>query len=54
MKSLIPWGDDFTQGSANNIFGNSFFSAVGTREQEEISDKIGVENYWPWASRPAT
>ena len=48
MKSLVPWGDDFTQGSANNIFGNSFFCKVGTREQEEISDKIGVENYWPW------
>ena len=48
IKSLVPWGDDFTQGSANNIFGNSFFSAVGTCDQEEISDRIGVENYWPW------
>jgi hypothetical protein len=30
------------------IFGNSFYRNLGSGKFEEISDKIGVEQYWPW------
>jgi hypothetical protein len=34
------------------VFGNAFFhntvTAEGATRFEEISDRIGVENYWPW------
>jgi len=30
------------------VFGNAFFHNVGGGQFEEISDRIGVENYWPW------
>jgi len=30
------------------IFGNSFYHNLGGGKFEEISDRLGVENYWPW------
>jgi enediyne biosynthesis protein E4 len=30
------------------IFGNAFFHNRGGGRFEEISDRIGAENYWPW------
>jgi hypothetical protein len=30
------------------IFGNAFFHNLGHGRFEEISDRIGAENYWPW------
>jgi hypothetical protein len=36
------------QGGENNIFGNAFYHNMGSGKFEEISDAIGVENYWPW------
>ena len=48
LKSRIQWTDEFLQGGANNIFGNAFWHNLGNGRFEEISDKIGVENYWPW------
>lgn len=30
------------------IYGNAFYENVGEGEFQEISDEIGVENYWPW------
>src|SRR5207249_3939384 len=29
-------------------FGNSFYHNLGGGKFEEISDRLGVENYWPW------
>jgi hypothetical protein len=48
LKSEMQWTDAFLQGGANNIFGNAFFHNLGGGRFEEISDRIGVENYWPW------
>ena len=48
LKSRMQWTDAFLQGGANNIFGNGFWHNLGGGKFEEISDKIGVENYWPW------
>ena len=47
-KSNIQWDDAFLQGGANNIFGNAFWHNLGNGRFEEISDRVGVENYWPW------
>jgi enediyne biosynthesis protein E4 len=30
------------------IFGNSLFHNLGGGRFEEVSDRMGVENYWPW------
>lgn len=32
----------------NYIYGNAFYHNLGGGKFEEISDKIGVETYWPW------
>ena len=49
-KSNIQWTDEFLQGGANNIFGNAFWHNLGNGKFEEISDKVGVEDYWPWGT----
>ena len=48
LKSRMQWPDAFLQGGANNIFGNALFHNLGGGKFEEVSDKMGVENYWPW------
>ena len=48
LKSRMQWSDEFLQGGANIIFGNAFWHNLGNGRFEEISDDIGVENYWPW------
>jgi hypothetical protein len=49
LKSRMAWTTDFLQGDDKKfIFGNSFFHNLGASKMEEISDRAGVENYWPW------
>ncbi len=50
LKSRVElaWSDAQLQGGANNIFGNSFYRQVEPGRFQEISDRIGAENYWPW------
>jgi enediyne biosynthesis protein E4 len=48
LKSRMQWPDAFLQGGANNIFGNALFHNLGGGKFEEVSDRMGVENYWPW------
>ena len=48
MKSEMKWTPEMLQGGENNIFGNAFYKNLGNGKFEEISDKIGIENYWPW------
>jgi enediyne biosynthesis protein E4 len=48
LKSRMQWPDSFLQGGANNIFGNALFHNAGDGKFEEVSDRMGVENYWPW------
>ena len=47
-KSRMQWTDGFLQGGGNNVFGNAFYRNRGDGRFEEVSDAIGVENYWPW------
>ena len=48
------WTDEHLQGGDNNVFGNAFFesSSGGSSDRpfEEVSDRIGAENYWPWGA----
>jgi enediyne biosynthesis protein E4 len=30
------------------VFGNAFYANRGNGKFEEISDRVGAENYWPW------
>jgi len=48
LKSRIQWPDGYLQGGANNIFGNALYHNLGGGRFEEVSDAMGVENYWPW------
>jgi len=41
--------EDFLMGPADSfVFGNSLYHNVGGGKFEEVSDRMGVENYWPW------
>ncbi len=48
QKSQMHWTKEFLQGGENSVFGNAFYENLGDGRFEEISDRIGVENYWPW------
>jgi hypothetical protein len=49
MKSQMAWTAEFLQGDDKKfVFGNSLFHNLGASKMEEISDRAGVENYWPW------
>jgi hypothetical protein len=49
LKSTMLWPDSFLQGSHTDyIWGNAFYHNLGQGKFEEISDRLGVENYWPW------
>jgi enediyne biosynthesis protein E4 len=49
QKSTMRWPDSFLQGSHSDyIWGNAFYHNLGNGKFEEISDHLGVENYWPW------
>jgi hypothetical protein len=44
------WTEQYLQGSSNNIFGNAFYQNQGQGHFVEVSDKLGVETYWPWGT----
>jgi hypothetical protein len=48
LKSRIQWPPDYLQTGDSSIFGNAFYHNRGGGKFEEISDRIGAENYWPW------
>jgi enediyne biosynthesis protein E4 len=49
QKSNVTWSDSHLQGKKSDfIFGNALYHNLGDGRIEEVSDKMGVENYWPW------
>lgn len=40
--------DDYLQGAANNVFGNSFYRGTESGKFTEVSDQVGAETFWPW------
>ena len=47
-KADMQWSEAMLQGGANNIFGNALYHNLGGGRFEEVSDAMGVEDYWPW------
>ena len=48
-KAAMLWPDSFLQARHSDyIWGNAFYHNLGQGKFEEISDRIGVENFWPW------
>ena len=47
-KSVMRWPESMVGEKSASVYGNSFFHALGEGKYEEISETIGVENYWPW------
>ncbi len=49
MKSVLDPSDEIMVGASvdNFIFGNALYHNLGGKF-EEVSDRMGVENYWPW------
>jgi hypothetical protein len=49
LKSTMRWPESFLQASLSDyIWGNAFYHNLGNGKYEEVSDRLGVENYWPW------
>lgn len=48
-KAPKPPGEDFLMGKTGDfVFGNSLYHNLGGGKFEEVSDRMGTENYWPW------
>jgi hypothetical protein len=47
-KSTMAWPDTFLVGHEKSIFGNAFYKNLGNGKFAEMSDEVGLENYWPW------
>ena len=48
LKSRMRWPPDYLQDGSRSIFGNAFYRNLGGGRFEEVSDRVGAENYWPW------
>lgn len=48
LKSNVKDPESFLQSDGKSIFGNAFYRNNGDGSYSEISDVLGVENYWPW------
>jgi len=49
LKSNITWDDSYIQGTkADFLWGNALYHNLGNGKFEEVSDRMGVETYWPW------
>src|SRR5579863_5104753 len=47
-QKSVP-GPEYLLGQADRfIFGNALYHNLGGGKFEEVSDRMGVENYWPW------
>ena len=42
------WVGSYLERADKNIFGNAFYQNLGHGKFVEVSDKLGVETYWPW------
>jgi hypothetical protein len=48
-KAPKPPGEDILMGPTSSfIFGNALYHNIGPGKFEEVSDRMGVETYWPW------
>ncbi len=48
-KAPHPQPENYLMGPSNSfVFGNSLYHNLGGGKFEEVSDRMGAENYWPW------
>lgn len=50
VKPNIPDREQFYQDSSNNLLGNGFYRNNGDGSFDEMSDALGLENFWPWGT----
>ena len=48
LKSRMQWSEEALGDSGPSVFGNAFYQQRAGGGFDEISDRIGAENYWPW------
>jgi len=49
QKAATHPADSFLMGPESSfVFGNSLYHNLGGGQFEEVSDRMGLENYWPW------
>jgi hypothetical protein len=49
LKNSFRPPEEFLGGPADSFtFGNALYHNLGDGKFEEVSDRLGVENYWPW------
>ena len=48
LKSTMRWPVSMVGEKSASVFGNTFFQARTDGRFDEVSDRIGAENYWPW------
>ena len=47
-KSEMVWPESLLLTKGQSIWGNALFRQISPNSFEEISDRVGAENYWPW------
>ena len=47
-KAAKQFPESLLQTDGASIFGNAFYENQGDGTYEEVSDRIGAENFWPW------
>ena len=48
-KAPNPLSEDFLMGPHSSfVFGNALYHNLGSGKFDEVSDRMGVETYWPW------
>ena len=48
LKADVQYGEDFLLSEGRSIYGNAFYRKTEKGTFVEVSDEVGVENYWPW------
>jgi len=48
MKPQVASGTAFFDDNSNNILGNAVYHQLADGSFEEVSDALGLENFWPW------
>lgn len=49
LKSQVLWDESYINGKKDSfIYGNALYHNLGGGKFEEISDRLGLETYWPW------
>lgn len=48
LKSDMKFPPEFLMTHGTSIWGNALYRNTGEGKFEEVSDRVGVETYWPW------